>query len=170
MCKQILVFLGISIAIGCGESTKENQFSSGCSEGGGYSGGSSATSGDKDGGEGGSSGDDDVGGDGSSDGSNQVSSWSGTKQIGTSLSDQGNGIATDSNGNVYVTGTTQGSLDGNTSAGEGDLFVVKYNSSGAKQLCLTVPKLQFWNECRTRRLASPMPYVLPRQNLPHCVR
>ena len=55
MCKQILVFLGISIAIGCGESPKENQFSSGCSEGGGYSGGSSATSGDKDGGEGGSS-------------------------------------------------------------------------------------------------------------------
>ena len=32
-----------------------------------------------------------------------VASWSGTKQIGTSLSDQGNGIATDSNGNVYVT-------------------------------------------------------------------
>ena len=32
-----------------------------------------------------------------------------------------------------MTGTTYRNLDGNTSAGDNDLFVVKYNSSGTKQ-------------------------------------
>ena len=56
-----------------------------------------------------------------------------TKQLGTSSRDVANGVATDSSGNVYVTGDTTGGLDGNTSAGSNDLFVVKYNSSGTKQ-------------------------------------
>mgnify|MGYP000022815785 CR=1 FL=1 len=56
-----------------------------------------------------------------------------TKQLGTSSDDVANGVATDSSGNVYVTGWTNGGLDGNTSAGEYDLFVVKYNSDGVKQ-------------------------------------
>jgi len=56
-----------------------------------------------------------------------------TKQMGTSSTDLANGIATDSSGNIYVTGGTYGGLDGNTSAGNSDLFVVKYNSSGTKQ-------------------------------------
>jgi len=56
-----------------------------------------------------------------------------TKQLGTSSTDLANGVATDSSGNVYVTGYTYGGLDGNTNAGEYDLFVVKYNSSGTKQ-------------------------------------
>ncbi len=56
-----------------------------------------------------------------------------TKQLGTSSSDNGQGITSDSSGNIYVTGDTSGSLDGNTSAGGIDLFVVKYNSSGVKQ-------------------------------------
>jgi len=56
-----------------------------------------------------------------------------TKQLGTSSDDSANGVATDSSGNVYVTGYTQGGLDGNTSAGGTDIFVVKYNSSGTKQ-------------------------------------
>ena len=43
------------------------------------------------------------------------------------------GVATDSSGNVYVSGGTWGGLDGNTSAGGYDLFVVKYNSDGVKQ-------------------------------------
>jgi len=56
-----------------------------------------------------------------------------TKQLGTSSHDYAHGVATDSSGNVYVTGYTEGGLDGNTSAGGSDLFVVKYNSSGTKQ-------------------------------------
>jgi len=56
-----------------------------------------------------------------------------TKQLGTPYSDSGNGVSTDSSGNIYVTGTTGGGLDGNTSSGSGDIFLVKYNSDGVKQ-------------------------------------
>ena len=59
--------------------------------------------------------------------------WIGTKQLGTSSDDIAYGVATDSSDNVYVTGYTEGGLDGNTSAGGNDLFVVKYNSEGVKQ-------------------------------------
>ena len=52
--------------------------------------------------------------------------WKWTKQIGgTSSYDSGEGITTDSSGNVYLTGVTSGNLDGNTNAGEYDLFVMK---------------------------------------------
>ena len=61
------------------------------------------------------------------------SKWVGTKQLGTLSEDNATGVATDSSANVYVTGFTYGGLDGNSSAGREDLFVVKYNSSGAKQ-------------------------------------
>jgi len=56
-----------------------------------------------------------------------------TKQLGTSSSDSGNGVTTDSSGNIYVTGYTRGGLDGNTNSGSYDIFLVKYNSSGTKQ-------------------------------------
>jgi len=56
-----------------------------------------------------------------------------TKQLGTESNDFAIGVSTDSSGNVYVAGGTYGGLDGNTSAGVNDLFVVKYNSSGTKQ-------------------------------------
>ena len=56
-----------------------------------------------------------------------------TKQLGTSSSDKGRGVTTDSSGNIYVTGTTSGDLDGNTSSGQEDIFLVKYDSSGTKQ-------------------------------------
>ena len=56
-----------------------------------------------------------------------------TKQLGTSSDELGNGVTTDSSGNVYVTGWTGGDLDGNTSSGSGDIFLIKYNSSGTKQ-------------------------------------
>ena len=73
----------------------------------------------------------------SSDGSKSsdnttTSPWT-TKQLGTSSGDIGWGITTDSSGNIYVNGVTQGGLDGNTSSGQEDIFLVKYNSSGIKQ-------------------------------------
>jgi len=63
--------------------------------------------------------------------SSGVKQW--TKQLGTSEGDQGEGITVDNSGNIYVTGVTSGGLDGNTSAGLTDSFLVKYNSSGVKQ-------------------------------------
>ena len=60
-----------------------------------------------------------------------TSTW--TKQLGTSRNDYGKGVTTDSSGNIYVTGTTGGGLDGNTSSGSDDIFLVKYDSSGTKQ-------------------------------------
>ena len=56
-----------------------------------------------------------------------------TKQLGTSSGDYGNDVTTDSSGNIYVTGYTNGGLDGNTNSGSYDIFIVKYNSSGIKQ-------------------------------------
>ena len=56
-----------------------------------------------------------------------------TKQLGTSSSERGNGVSSDSSDNIYVTGYTDGGLDGNTSSGYNDIFLVKYNSSGTKQ-------------------------------------
>lgn len=42
-------------------------------------------------------------------------------------------IAVDSLGNSYITGWTNGNLDGETLTGTKDVFVIKYNSSGVKQ-------------------------------------
>ena len=56
-----------------------------------------------------------------------------TKQFGSIDSDYGRDIAVDEWGNVYVTGCTDGSFDGNPSAGGDDIFVVKYNSDGERQ-------------------------------------
>jgi len=57
-----------------------------------------------------------------------------TKQLGvTALSTYSSSVATDSSGNVYVTGSTTGGLDGNALVGTNDLFLSKYNSAGTKQ-------------------------------------
>ncbi len=56
-----------------------------------------------------------------------------TKLLGTPSSDTGRGVTTDSSGNIYVTGGTEGRLDGNTNSGSYDIFLVKYSSSGTKQ-------------------------------------
>lgn len=71
-----------------------------------------------------------------------VKQW--TKQLGTASNDYANGVVIDSSCNIYVTGRTDGSLDGNTNAagsgadllyapGLADLYVVKYDAAGAKQ-------------------------------------
>lgn len=58
-----------------------------------------------------------------------------TKQYGTSdtFKEEGNGVATNINGDIYVVGTTSGSLDGNVNLGGTDIFLSKFNSSGSKQ-------------------------------------
>jgi len=56
-----------------------------------------------------------------------------TKLLGTSSKDYGYGVAVDGDGNIYVAGTTEGSMDGNTSAGGEDIFLVKYNAAGTLQ-------------------------------------
>ena len=56
-----------------------------------------------------------------------------TQQLGSSENDFGLGVTVDSSDNIYITGYTEGGLDGNTNSGERDIFLVKYNSSGTKQ-------------------------------------
>lgn len=46
----------------------------------------------------------------------------------TTSEDKGIGVAVDSSGNIYVTGNTEGGMDGNTNSGKNDIFLVKYNS------------------------------------------
>lgn len=53
--------------------------------------------------------------------------------MGSSVDDAGHAITIDNFGDVYVAGTTYGSLDGNTNAGDADLFVAKYDSDGNSQ-------------------------------------
>lgn len=56
-----------------------------------------------------------------------------TRQFGTASDDMAYGVATDTSGNIYMTGTTDGGLDGNTNAGDRDAFIVNFNSAGEKQ-------------------------------------
>ncbi|MBW4658040.1 MAG: SBBP repeat-containing protein [Drouetiella hepatica Uher 2000/2452] len=64
-------------------------------------------------------------------------SASGTKlwdqTIATSAAEYARGIAVDGSGNVYITGETEGTLPGQTSAGGTDGFVAKYSATGTQQ-------------------------------------
>ncbi len=57
--------------------------------------------------------------------------WS--KLLGTSNNDWGDDVGVDSAGNVYVTGTSEGDFDKHVNSGYGDMFLIKYSSSGVKQ-------------------------------------
>jgi hypothetical protein len=54
------------------------------------------------------------------------------KLLGTTGNDFANAVAVDSAGNAYITGFTDGTLDGQTNAGGIDAFLAKYDSSGNK--------------------------------------
>ena len=64
-----------------------------------------------------------------------------TRQLGTSAREDNYGVSADGLGNVYISGYTQGSLQG-SNAGARDAFVAKYDAAGArlwiKQLGTTV--------------------------------
>ena len=49
------------------------------------------------------------------------------------LFDAVSGMSIDSSGNVFISGYTEGGLDGNTNSGNKDIFLVKYNSDGVLQ-------------------------------------
>ncbi|NEN88208.1 MAG: hypothetical protein F6K48_04440 [Okeania sp. SIO3H1] len=56
-----------------------------------------------------------------------------TKQLGTSLSDHGQDVAVDSNGNVYLAAQTKGDWPGEELVGDRDAVVVKFNSQGTEE-------------------------------------
>lgn len=56
-----------------------------------------------------------------------------TAQFGTSQDDAANGVAVDAAGNVFVTGTTKGTLPGQTSAGAADAFLRVYDRAGKER-------------------------------------
>lgn len=51
-------------------------------------------------------------------------------QRGTVANDIANDVSLDNDGNIYITGYTEGQLDQQTNKGRNDLFVIKYDSSG----------------------------------------
>ncbi len=54
------------------------------------------------------------------------------KQFGTTANDSSSGVGNDSAGNVYATGTTEGSFAGSTLQGTYDAFITKYNTNGTQ--------------------------------------
>ncbi|MCC5898875.1 MAG: S8 family serine peptidase [Phormidium sp. BM_Day4_Bin.17] len=59
------------------------------------------------------------------------------RQLGSAYMDRGNGVAVDADGNVYVAGVTNGSLDGNVNASgvnaeRADPFITKYDAEGTR--------------------------------------
>ena len=54
------------------------------------------------------------------------------RQLGTPGNDIAYGVAIQGTG-IYITGSTEGNLDGNTSFGQADIFLVKYDTSGVKK-------------------------------------
>ena len=58
----------------------------------------------------------------------QTLQW--VRQFGTPAHDAANAVTTDTSGNIYVGGVTRGALPTQTSTGNGDAFVARYESSG----------------------------------------
>ena len=53
-----------------------------------------------------------------------------TRQFGTEGTDLARGVAVDKDGNVYVTGWTEGAFTGQTNLGRGDTFLIKFGPGG----------------------------------------
>ena len=57
----------------------------------------------------------------------QKSPYNSSSQM-VSSEDEGKKVSIDSSGNIYLTGNTQGGLDGNSNSGKEDIFLIKYKS------------------------------------------
>ena len=55
-----------------------------------------------------------------------------TRLLGSSSGDQANALSTGLDGSIYVSGSTLGSLDGQTNSGAWDAFLARYNPDGTK--------------------------------------
>ena len=55
-----------------------------------------------------------------------------TRLLGSSSTDYATAITTGTDGSIYVAGSTDGDLDGQTNRGEEDAFITKYNPEGTK--------------------------------------
>ena len=63
--------------------------------------------------------------------SSHQSEW--TRILGTSGSDVVNAITTGNDGSIYIAGSTEGDLDGQTHNGSNDAFISKYDSDGTRE-------------------------------------
>lgn len=61
---------------------------------------------------------------------NGTKAW--TRLLGTSGNNSANAITTSADGSIYIAGSTQGNLEGQTNAGSADAFVAKFSSDGTK--------------------------------------
>jgi len=60
-----------------------------------------------------------------------VQQW--LRQLGTAGDEQARALAVDADGNVYLTGYTEGAFDGQSNVGYQDIFIVKYDTNGMQQ-------------------------------------
>ena len=65
--------------------------------------------------------------------SNAIPTKAWTKLLGTSNDDEALAMTTGVDGSIYVSGSTKGSLDGQTNSGGADAFITKFNPNGTKQ-------------------------------------
>ena len=62
-----------------------------------------------------------------SDGSRE---W--TQLLGSNAGEGGSSVSIAADGSVYISGNTEGDLDGQSNSGDSDAFLVKFNSDGSK--------------------------------------
>ena len=53
--------------------------------------------------------------------------------LGSSFDDSGNAITTGSDGSIYISGYTNGDLDGQINSGSRDTFISKFSPDGTKE-------------------------------------
>ncbi len=66
-----------------------------------------------------------------------------TKLLGTGSYDKADALTTGLDGSIYVSGITEGALDGQTNSGSWDAFLTKYSADGTKAWT----RLLCWPSC-----------------------